>query len=337
MQKLLSIIISNRNDTAMLSVTVNSCIEELRPLGLERCEIVICDNSDGEIYNVIENFLPSGYIRDGLIRVIRQDFPCLFTARETAIEQSSGEFVSCLDSHMIVGSNMFVDLVNFMISESDNSKLGFAHAPLRWAHHHERNSVHDRDMSVNELGDWGKRADKECKITWKGMPWICRREWFLNRDSGLNGYGALRDHRISWGGGDMHIGIKPWLLGFENWAVPTFPAIHIGPFPKVNGNKNNPAKCDVTATGGYKYRLYGASGNYPHAFGFLVSCYVLGGEDMMDRNKKILINRFGKYVDVNKWWDKAKELGQREKDWLDSRKKFTFQELLNRRPWDDKS
>ena len=39
-----SIIISNRNDIAMLVVTIRSCIEELVPL--EGGEIVVCDNSD---------------------------------------------------------------------------------------------------------------------------------------------------------------------------------------------------------------------------------------------------------------------------------------------------
>jgi len=322
--KKLSVIISNRNDTVMLAITVRSCIEALKPLGLDNCEIIIVDNSDLPIYKSLNSFIPPGYIKDGLVKVYRQDFPCLFTARETGAEKAEGEFIICVDSHMLIGHNMFVDLVSFMIKRSDDPTIGFAHAPINWVHQHERASRHDRDMSVNELGDWGTAYNHERTITWKGMPWICRRDWFLDKDKGLNAYGALTEHKVSWGGGDMHIGIKPWLLGFKNWAVPTNPAIHIGPFPK----ESNKVSSD-------KYRLYAASGSFPHTFGFLVSCYVLGGEAMMNRNKAAITNRFGKYIDVNKWWGKAIELGQSERDWLSKRQIMTFEELLKAKPWNN--
>jgi len=333
--KKLSIIIANRNDTAMLSVTVNSCIEELRPLGLNNCEIIICDNSDSAVYKQLSSCLPIKYIKDNLLKVTRQNFPCLFTARETAAKHASGTYICCIDSHMVIGRDMFVDLVKFMDERKDDSTLGFAHAPLRWAHHHESNAVHDRDMSINELGDWNKSYKTPRTITWKGIPWICRREWFLDKENGLGGYGSLSEHRISWGGGDMHIGIKPWLLGFKNWAVPTNSAIHIGPFPKLNRSSDSSVTADSAPGNGYRYRLYGNSGNYPHAFGFLVSCYVLGGEKMMSRNKKMISERFGRYIDIDKWWFKAMEVGQGEKAWLDDRKIMTFEQLLERKPWDE--
>ena len=176
-------------------------------------------------------------------------------------------------------------------------------------------------MSVCELGDWKTSYKEPRKITWKGMPWLCSRDWFLDRQKGLNAYGALAEHHISWGGGDMHIGIKPWLLGFQNWAVPTRPCIHIGPFPNID-NSLDP----------HKYRLYSTSGKYPHTFGFLVSCYVLGGEPMMERNTPAITERFG--VDVRPYWKKAKICGESEKRWLDKRKVTTFGQLLIEKPWD---
>ena len=63
-----SIVISNRNDTSMLSVTVRSCIEELKPLGPGMGEVVICDNSDQEIYSHLPNIIPSIYGHSGSIR-----------------------------------------------------------------------------------------------------------------------------------------------------------------------------------------------------------------------------------------------------------------------------
>ena len=333
----LSVIISNRNDLVMLSVTVRSVIEELRPLGVGQGEIIIADNSDLPIFNYVKSVVPAGYVREGVVKIVRQDFPCLFSARELAAEKASGDYIFCLDSHMLVGHDSIFDLVSFMDSKSSDQTLGFAHAPISWAHQHESSARHDRDMVESELGPWGKAYKDERTITWKGMPWICRRQWFLDREKGLNGYGALAEHRISWGGGDMHIGIKPWLLGFKNWAVPTNPCIHIGPFPKldlkdgVSGSaipSNNPIAQN-------KYRLYRESGEYPHTFGFLVSCYVLGGEEMMARNEKTITERFGRYLNVRDWWAKAIELGAGEKAWLDKRKKLTFEQLLEQKPWDN--
>jgi glycosyltransferase involved in cell wall biosynthesis len=332
----LSVIISNRNDISMMAVTLRSCIEELSPLGPGNSEVVVCDNSDAPVYAVLKSVLPSGYIRDKTLKLIRQDFPCLFTARETAAKNASGEYIFCVDSHMIIGHNVLVDLVNFMDSKSNDPTLGFAHAPLSWAHQHESRARHDRDMTKGELGPWGTAYKDVRTITWKGMPWICRRDWFLNRDKGLNGYGALAEHRVSWGGGDMHIGVKPWLLGFKNWAVPTRPCIHIGPFPKRDNSKGNPNSVVVSnplLIGNEKYRLYGSSGNFPHTFGFLVSCYVLGGEPMMKRNEKMLTEKFGNFLKTKEWWNKAIELGTNEKKWLDSRKKLSFEQLLISKPW----
>lgn len=325
----LSIIISNRNDTTMLSVTVRSCIEELRYLGFKNCEIIIVDNSDPNYHKVLPSVLPARYIREKLIKVFYQDFPSLFTARETAASYASGEYILCVDSHMLIGHNMFIDLVNFMDDNKDDETLGFAHAPINWAHQHEAAAKHDRDMSKNELGNWNAKYSYKRPITWKGMPWICRRKWFLDKDKGLNGYGALSRHRLSWGGGDMHIGIKPWLLGYKNWAVPCNAGIHIGPFPKIDytGSSGN------TKVGPDKYRLYGNSGIGPHAIGFLVSCYVLGGIEMMERNKEAIIERFGRFIDVNKEWDNSIEYGLEEREWLISKQVMSFDQLLKKEPW----
>lgn len=321
----------------MLVTTIRSCIEELKPLGKGNWEIVVVDNSDSAAYELLGIALPTGYCRDGVLKVFRQDYPCLFTARETAAKKASGDYIACLDSHMIVGHNCFIDLVNFMDRHSDDITLGFAHSPINWAHQHERSARHDRDMSVSELGNWGAAYKYEQTITWKGMPWVCRREWFLDRHKGLNAYGALAEHKISWGGGDMHIGIKPWLLGFKNWAVPTNPFIHIGPFPKLdlNGKSKNSVFAAKHFQTRDKYRVYASSGEFPHAFGFLVSCYILGGEFMMRRNEKAINRRFGRFIDTKKWWDKAIELGEGEKHWIDERKVMTFEQLLKRRPWDE--
>lgn len=321
-----SVIIANRNDVGMLLVTLRSHIEELKAVDGET-EIVLVDNSDQGVWRSVKGMIPHGYVRDEKIRIFRQEFPCLFTAREMAAENALGEYILCVDSHMLAGRDMIKDLVDFMDRQEGNEKIGFAHAPINWIHQHERQSRHDRDMSTSDLGNWGAAYKYEKMITWKGMPWICRRDWFINN---LNGYGALAEHKLAWGGGDGHIGIKPWLLGFENWAVPASPGIHIGPLPKVSQDK-----LPRQYKGDAKYRLYASSGEGPPCLGYMVSAYVLGGIWAMERNKHLVGARFGKYLDIDKHWDAAIEMGQSEKDWLDGLKVISYEDLLANRPWDD--
>lgn len=310
-----SVIISNRNDSAMLAVTVRSALEELKAIP-SGGEVVIVDNSDQPIWEMLKagHFISKRYFETGAVRLFRQDYPCLFTAREEAIRRARGEFIVCLDSHMIVGHRMIRDLVDFMNANRDNHKIGFAHAPISWCHQHESQAKHDRNVAVNELGPWGGRYNLARRITWKGMPWICRKNTFWK----IGGYGALSRHRLAWGGGDMHIGVKPWLLGFENWAVPCSPAIHIGPFPE-------PAKSE------HKYRLYAKSGEQVTTLGFLVACYVLGGELMMKRNEAALREKFKLNTQAN--WEQAKALGAEERQWLLANQIMDFDTWLREQPW----
>jgi len=334
--KKVSIIISNRNDLVMLSVTVVSCLEEISPYG-DLGEVVICDNSDQEIYDQLKHFIPAKYVREGKVKILRQGFPCLFTARETSAQAAEGEYIICVDSHMILGHNMVKDLVDFMDRHKDDPTMGFAHAPINWAHRHFDSSRHDRVLTKSELGPWGKMYDHERTITWKGMPWICRREWFIDTDKGLCGYGALAQHRISWGGGDMHIGTKPWLLGFKNWAVPTRAAVHIGPYPNIDQDPKNKNVSKVANGTAYRYRLYNKSGTGPHTVGFLVACYVLGGEAMMKRNRPVIEERFGRYLKMDAWWERAKFWGKDERNWLLERQVMSFDEFIKTQPWNQSS
>lgn len=320
----------------MLSVTIRSCIEAFRPIGIDKCEIVIVDNSDDIYRPLLPSVIPSGYQRDGTIQLHHQPFPCLFTARDTAAEKAKGKYIACVDGHMIIGYNMFYDLLNFAEERTNDNTLGFCHAPISWAHQHHSRAKHDRDMSTHELGPWGTVYSENKTITWKGMPWLCRRNFFLSRVNGIGGYGALSQHKVSWGGGDMHIGIKPWMLGFKNWAVATSPGIHIGPFPKIDTVKGEKHSTIIAPVGQIeRYRLYSNSGNGPHTIGFLVSCYVLGGEPMMNRNKPTIKEKFGRYIDQDAYWTQAIEWGKDEKTWLDVAKLITFEQLLQTKPWNN--
>ena len=119
----------------------------------------------------------------------------------------------------------------------------------------------------------------------------------------------------------MYLGIKPWLLGFENWAVPTRPAYHIGPFPDIVRDEN------------YQYRLYRKSGRGIGCLGYLVASYVLGGEKMMKRNKKAIETRYP-HFSVDRFWRQAIKVGRAEREWMLANQVRTFDELLENPPWE---
>jgi hypothetical protein len=56
---------------------------------------------------------------------------------------------------------------------------------------------------------------------------------------------------------------------------------------------------------------------------------------MMLRNKAAITARFGRFIDLDKWWEKAIELGTDEKTWLDARKVMSFEEFLSSKPWNN--
>lgn len=320
----LSVIIANRNDIVMLNVTLNNAIEMCKSLDCES-EIVVCDNSDPKFYELITLACPVGFIKKHNVRMIRQEKPCFTSARMRAAEAAKGEYLFCVDSHVLFGYNTLRDSLNFMERHKDNPNIGFGHPPIRWAHQGPAAVKHTLKVSDKGLpnGGWETAYREERKMYWKFMPWICRRDWYLNT---LRGYGAHSDHMISWGGAEQLQQVKSLMLGYENWAIITDPVAHIGPY--------TPA---VVKTGQYKYRTYAANGNKPHGFGVLLAYVVnsgpVEGYKLAKIGEEAFVNRHK--IKVDDYWDQAIELGLHEHNWLMENKKYSYEELIEKRPWND--
>lgn len=318
----LSIIISNRNDIVMLNVTLNNAIEMLKTVK-GGGEIVICDNSDQKFYELMPIAYPVGWLKKGLVRVVRQEEPGFTTARMTAAKEAKGEYIFCVDSHVLFGLNTLCDSVDFMDRHKLNQNLGFGHPPIRWAHQGPAATKHTLKPSptLASNGGWDCVYTEERKMFWKFMPWICRREWFLDT---LQGYGTHAWHNMSWGGAEELMQTKSLMLGYENWAIPTDPVAHIGPY--------TPA---VIATGQYKYRTYGRHGNFPHGFGVLCARYIYGGPELGYQICKNAEDQFKNRhkIAVDDYWGKVKEIAHPEYEWLNKRKKYDYLTLINDKPW----
>ena len=320
----LSIIISNRNDIVMLNVTLNNAIEMLKTIGEGQGEIVICDNSDKKFYELMPIAYPVGWLKQGLVRVIRQEDPGFTTARMTAAKESKGEYIFCVDSHVLFGLNTLRDSVDFMERHRSDPHLGFGHPPIRWAHQGPAAVKHTLKVSDDNLpnGGWDCTYTTERKMFWKFMPWICRRDWFLDT---LQGYGTHAWERMSWGGAEQLMQVKSLMLGYENWAIPTDPVIHIGPYTP-----------EVIKTGQYKYRTYGAHGNFPHGFGVLVANYVCMGPELgykLSKAGEVKFKNRHKF-NIDDYWDKVVKVSHKEYEWLNANKKYSYMELITQKPWE---
>jgi glycosyltransferase involved in cell wall biosynthesis len=319
----LSIIISNRNDIVMLNVTLNNAIEMLKTIGGDG-EIVICDNSDQKFYELMPIAYPTGWLKRGLVRVFRQEEPGFTTARMTAAKEAKGEYIFCVDSHVLFGLNTLRDSVDFMDRRAGDASLGFGHPPIRWAHQGPAAIKHTLKVSDVGLpnGGWDCAYTKERKMFWKFMPWICRREWFLDT---LQGYGTHAWERMSWGGAEELMQVKSLMLGYDNWAIATDPVAHIGPYTP-----------SVVKTGQYKYRTYGAHGNFPHGFGVLCARYIVAGPELGYQLSKAgeeqFVNRHK--IKIDDYWDKVAKVSHKEYEWLDKNKKYSYMELINEKPWE---
>jgi len=240
-----------------------------------------------------------------------------------AAEEAKGEYLFCVDSHVLIGYNTLKDSINFMDRHKDNETLGFGHPPIRWAHQGPAAVRWTLKISPTGLpnGGWGGGITKEAPMYWKFMPWICRRDWYLEK---LRGYGAHADHMISWGGAELLQQMKSLMLGYENWSIITDPVVHIGPYTP-----------EVIKTGQYKYRTYGANGNKPHGFGILLAYAVLGGPIEGYKHAKIGEEAFTNrhHIKVDDYWQEAVRLSADEHNWLMDNKKYGYLEILKEQPW----
>lgn len=308
--KKVSVIIANRNDMQMLLVTVLSAVEELR--GIDG-EIVITDNSNDEFKPCIEALL-SGQIKDKTVRLIHQKKASSATAMERSATEAAGEFLFYTDSHTMIGRGTIKSCLRFF-RRHKNEPIAFCHAPIQWAHNSSRARKVSFRLHRNDLGSWGKMITKECKITWKGMPHMIRKDVYEK----IGGYGCLAENHVSWGGLIPYLGIKPWLLGYENWGIPHGVSYHFGEYPQVCRN-------DI------KYRLYGKCGDYPPGASHAVSAYIFGGEKFL---KKVFVpSKMERYfADYDQALTLAKKIGGKERKWILANQKTSIWELLENPPW----
>lgn len=305
-----SITLANKNDLQMLLVTVLSAVEELSNID---GEIIVVDNSDLEYKECVE-FLLSGQIRDGMVRLIHQEESSGAAAMERAAQESLGEYLFYTDSHTMIGHGTIAACLDFY-DRHKGEPIAFVHPYLQWAHNSKSARKSSFRLHRNNLGSWGKQIQVECKIPWKGMPHMVPKEVYR----AIGGYGCLAEHYVGWGGLIPYLGIKPWLFGYENWAIPTGVSYHFGEYPAVCRDH-------------IKYRLYAGNGRYQPGTSHAVSAYVFGGEQFLQEQfNPAKMYRY--FADYKQALSLAKKIGEEDRKWIQENQKISIYELLENPPW----
>jgi len=307
----ISVIISCRNEVVGTIITMRSALEEFKS-GIDG-EVVICDNSDDINYwAVLKNMVATEYKKDGVVKLIRQSHPCIFTAREKAISESKGEYLMIVDSHCIFGRNSIIRMIG---SAKRHKGCGFIYGLMNFSKHHEIEAYCDRNADTFEgvkCSQYGYKLSDDYEIPFRGMPFLFNRKVF----NAIDGYGSLSRHRLSWGGGDFVLGLKSAMMGYTNWMNPKAMVIHLGPF---KDSKYFPISY---------IREEGST--YPPRYGMLITAYVIGGLPLLRKRVKQLSDRLPFEKLDNRDLEKVMELGGKEFRWLLENRKFSYKEIVER-------
>jgi hypothetical protein len=298
----------------MLMMTILSAREAIAYAGVKG-EIVIVDNSDQSMKPALKAML-AGVMKDGDVRLFHDDSPSAARVIDRCHREAAGEFLFYTDAHCLIGYDTIKNLIDFY-EANDTGKMAFLHAPIQWAHQSKERRLTHFTTKQSKLGSWaGSRVAKEPrKVTWKGMPYLIRRSVYL----AIDGYGCCAEHGLGWGI-MYYLGPKPWLLGYENWAIPSGISYHFGEWPE--------AMRPFT-----KYRTYASKNPTKHGAPIAVACYVFGGEALLKHeyeNYPMLAKMFSSYKEA---LDTAKKYGEKERQTMQGRMVISYDELIHRAPW----
>lgn len=305
-----SVIIANRNDLQMLLVTVLSAVEALRGIS---GEVVVVDNSDPE-YTQAVGLLLAGQAKDRMLRLDFRTQPSPAATMEQAATFAKGEYLFYVDSHSLIGRDAISASLDFF-DRHTGEPIGFVHTPLQWGHHSSRARLVSLSLRTTCFGRWGVAPDHEKLVSWKGMPHMIRRDVY----KAIGGYGCLAEHEAAPGGLMEYLGIKAWVMGYQNWAVANGVVYHFSQYPEAIRKF-------------VKSRNYTQSGKLPSGAAYAVAAYVFGGEDFLRRHfDNSQLHRH--FPSAEAALGLAKRVGEQERAWVQANKRVGFEELLEDPPW----
>jgi glycosyltransferase involved in cell wall biosynthesis len=313
----LSIVIPARSEFPQIVFTIYSIIHCLETEGFTHkdFEIIVVDNaSTDDVYPQRGTAGTTSYLEargiyfNGVLRILRDPIAGNHSARNKGAQIARGEYLFFSDAHMSYRPGFFTEMIR-TIDESG----GLFHGTIGWLGAYppvDRGLGYSYTIKLGEewKGTWNnyKLADDWWYIPSQGHCSVgVRRDQFIK----FGGYPKV--HR-TYGGGEFYMDMKWWMMGSS-----------VAVNPKCIGYHLSSAR-------GYSY-------NHTDYVENVLGCtYAIGADDWRERTYINAIRHKNKKIMDDVMARNEVEYAK-DREFIAKRRKFTFNELLLNKPWDQRN
>ena len=302
----ISIIISNRNEGPNLWHTIHSLYNDLTSwLAVGEFEIIVVDQlSDGRDVTFIEG---RGAIVSGVVRVAYDPIMGNTSSRDWAVRNMArGDVVFFCDSHMSIRPGA----TRLLYEDVQNHPTAIVHPRVAWFFELPPKGGYGYSVKLSGRlwGTWNRLApvtDAPFAVPASGHCFFAiTKAHYLN----IGGYSK---HLRVYGGAEVGLDFKNWLLGGVCLTEPRALVYHL------------------SAGRGYSWH----QDDLIHNLMFLAE--TVCGRPWAERCRYEYLNKIGaKEERINELFDQAMRESPEDKAFIEERRVMTFEELLDRLPWD---
>lgn len=310
----LSVVIPSRNEFPQICFTIYSIVHDLETfLKPGDWEIIIVNNcsTDEEfprraLGGTTDYLMARGMYWNGLLRVVYDPLAGNHSARNKGAEVAKGDYIFISDGHMAYNSGFFKRML-----QTCEESGGIVHATINWMGAYP--PTHVGYQYTIKLGE-------EIKGTWSNYA-PTTKDWFyipaqghcslmVNRKQFLDFGGYPKYHR-TYGGGEFYLNMKWWMFGSNVVCEPRAFGYHLA--------------CGR----GYDYNH---EREYLHNVLYIGK--ILGMDDWVERAYINWLRHHNKEVMALTLKEAEEEALRGERQFVEKRRKKTFNELICERPWD---
>lgn len=308
-RKVVSIIISARDEFPQIVMTIHNIIQDLETfLKPDEWEIIIVDNcsKDPDSWRFVAE---RGLFFHRNVRILHDPIAGNVTARNKGAKIAEGEYIFFVDAHMSFKVGSFKAMI-----EAIKTTGGMVHPPVQWMGGYEPSEPsYQYTIKLGEKiwGTWNRNIVSETEPFYIPICGHCclgmRRDQFL-------AFGGYNNYFRCYGGGEVYLDMKWWMMGSTVVSVPTALAYHL------------------SAGRGYSFKQDDLIHN------MMLLGLSLGADAMAERVYIRYLGKDGVNKDgLERLFSEAKLEAQADRELLLPRTVKSFYDVLIEKPWDKKN
>lgn len=301
-----SIVLSSRDEFPNVVHTVHSIVNDLETfLNPDQFEIIIVDNGSKDP-NSWRFLAERGMFYHRTVKIVHDPIFGNVTARNKGAEIAQGKFLFFSDSHMSYKIGSFEKMV-----EAIKNTGGIVHPAVQWMGGYEPSDPsYQYTIKLGEKvwGTWNKSVISTEHPFFIPVSGHCclgmRRDQFLD-------FGGYNDWFRCYGGGELYLDLKWWMMGSTVASVPDAVGYHL------------------SAGRGYSFVQNDLIHN------MMLMSLALGADAFAERVYIRYMSKAGVHMEtLTKMYEDAKREAESDRSILLPKCVMTFYEMLEQRPWD---